>query len=933
MSDRRELRRRDERHRRRRGVCLQLLSAAVTGVSRDWGVAVIETTQHDYNSATPLSLSPGQTVGRYKIVALLGSGGMGVVYRAVDARLGREVALKILPVTFAADPDRVMRFEREARTLASINHPHIAGIYGVEDSDDGEGGATRALVMELVEGDDLSHRIARGAIPVAEALTIARQIAGALQAAHDLGIIHRDLKPANIKIKDDGTVKVLDFGLAKDERSRSSASPDDALSPTITSPAMTEAGLIIGTAAYMAPEQAKGRAVDRRADVWAFGVVLYEMLTGRQLFGREDLTETLAAVLTAEPDLSRLPASTPPRIKQLLSRCLAKDRKQRLDSMAAIRFDIEDAQLAPATVAATPRRFAAIGAVLTVIAFATGWIGSTVATRRAESRPAGATIAAEVPPPPDALSAFHNGFALSPDGETLVFASRSANGVKQLWTRRMDSTLARALPGTENGAYPFWSPSGNDIAFFADNKLRRVPAGGGAVQTICDVVGFFTTGSWSINDDILFGVINSAARIWRVPASGGTANVVEHVGSALAPRWLADGKRFLYAASPGESDEIRLVAAAGGAPTVITRAPDLWLFAYAPDSSLLLMNRNDVLTAQRLDVDAGALVGPSVPIGTRAGSPNAWLAVSSANNRLVAMVSRSPEDGASAGNPWARLEWVNRQGVRVGSVGTRARYFSFALSDDGRRVAANPNDDIWILDPDSRSTRLTTGPGTEWAATWSPDGSTIVFRTERAVARKQTDRDEAPSNLKDVMGQPVDWSADGRWITFDHTSGDRPVDIWIYDVQTQQFRSWLATDFAESAARVSPDGRWMAYVSDSSGRREVYLRSFDRAGNPIPVSLAGGRYPQFRRDGRELYFIAPDDAMMAVDLVANGSAIAPGEPKRLFGVPLNDIANAINDSPPFAVAPDGQRFLLNVPDRPDALFFLQGLEALLPPLR
>jgi Tol biopolymer transport system component len=873
-----------------------------------------------------VSLSPSDTIGPYKIVSLLGSGGMGVVYRALDTRLGRDVALKILPASFAADPDRVMRFEREARTLASINHPHIAGIYGVEETTSVDGSRTRALVMELVEGEDLSDRIARGAIPLLEALAIARQIAEALETAHELGVIHRDLKPANIKIKEDASVKVLDFGLAKGVGAESTPPPDAALSPTITSPAMTQMGLIIGTAAYMAPEQAKGRAVDRRADVWAFGVVLYEMLTGERLFAREDVTETLAAVLTAEPDWSQLPSSTPPRIRQLLSRCLAKDRKQRLDSMSAIRFEIDDARLTPVAEVPARRRYVAIGGI--ALAFVLGWIGSMFLSRQPQARPA-AIISAELPPPPDALSAFHNGFALSPDGETLVFASRAANGVKQLWTRRVDSTLARALPGTENGAYPFWSPLGTDIAFFSDNKLRRIPSGGGAVQTICDVVGFFTTGSWSINNEILFGVINSKARIWKVPASGGTATIVEHVGNALAPRWLADGKRFLYAANPGASDAIHLVAVAGGVSKLIARSSDFWLFSYAVDSNLLLMNRNDVLTAQRLDVDAESLVGPIIPVGARAGSPNAWLAVSMANNRLVAMVSRASDDGAAAGNPSARLEWVTRQGARVGSVGTRARYFSFALSDDGLRVAANPNDDIWLLDANGRSTRLTTTAGTEWAAIWSPDGSTIVFRTEQAVARKHLDRDEAPSELKNVMGQPVDWSTDGRWITFDHTSGDRPVDIWIYDAQNGEFQSWLSTDFAESAARVSPDGRWVAYVSDSSGRREVYLRSFDRTGNPVSVSLSGGRYPQFQRDGRELYFIAPDDTMMAVDLVRNGSSITPGEPRKLFSVPLNDIANAINDSAPFAVAPDGQRFLLNVPDRPDSLFFLQGVDALI----
>jgi Tol biopolymer transport system component len=821
-----------------------------------------------------------------------------------------------------------MRFEREARTLASINHPHIAGIYGVEETTGDDGSRARALVMELVDGEDLSERIARGAIPLLEALAIARQIAEALETAHELGVIHRDLKPANIKIKEDATVKVLDFGLAKGVGAESSPSADAALSPTITSPAMTQMGLIIGTAAYMAPEQAKGRAVDRRADVWAFGVVLYEMLTGEHLFGREDVTETLAAVLTAEPDWSRLPSSTPPRIRRLLSRCLAKDRKQRLDSMSAIRFEIDDAHVAADPPAAAARQYVTVGAVLVALAFVVGWIGSMFLSRRPHA-PSAAIVSAELPPPPDALSAFHTGFALSPDGETLVFASRAANGVKQLWTRRVDSPLARPLPGTENGAYPFWSPSGTDLAFFSDNKLRRVPAAGGAVQTICDVVGFFTTGSWSINDDILFGVINSRPRIWNVPASGGTPKVVEHVGSALAPRWLADGKRFLYAANPGESEAIHLAAVAGGPTKLITRSFDHWLFAYAPDSGLLLMNRNDVLTAQRLDADTESLSGPIVPIGARAGSPNAWLAVSIAGNRLVAMVSQASDEGSSAGNPWARLEWVTRQGSRAGSIGTRARYFSLALSDDGRRVAANPNDDIWMLDADGRSTRLTTGAGTEWGPIWSPDGSTIVFRTERSVARKRLDRDDAPNELRDVMGQPVDWSADGRWITFDHTSGDRPVDIWIYDVQRGQFQSWLSTDFAESAASLSPDGRWMAYVSDASGRREVYLRSFERTGSPIQVSLTGGRYPQFRRDGRELYFLAPDDSLLAVDLVATCASLTAAAPKKLFSVPLNDIANAINDSAPYAVARDGQRFLLNVPDRPDPLFFLQGVNALM----
>src|SRR5688572_11395390 len=409
--------------------------------------------------------APGTSIGPYQILAELGRGGMGEVYRARDTALDREVALKVLPESFASDPDRLMRFTREAKTLASLNHPNIAAIYGVE---------ARALVMELVDGEDLSQRISQGPLPIADALPIARQIAGALEAAHEAGIIHRDLKPANIKVREDGTVKVLDFGLAKamdpsDGRSLSSAGPGAANqpspleSPTMTSPAATALGMILGTAAYMSPEQAKGKPVDRRTDVWAFGVVLYEMLTGQRLFGGEDVGDTLAAVLTREPELALLPAGTPIQIRQLLARCLTKDKRQRLDSMAAARLDIEEALRSPQARAlpasASKARAWTVAAGLTVAAFILGWFASTYSAGAAPSGSARSSIVAEIPAPPGVVTAFHDGFALSPDAGTLAFVARNASGVQQLWTRRLDTGTARPLPGTEGAIYPFWSPT------------------------------------------------------------------------------------------------------------------------------------------------------------------------------------------------------------------------------------------------------------------------------------------------------------------------------------------------------------------------------------------------------------------------------------------------------------------------------------------
>ncbi len=474
-----------------------------------------------------MALEVGTTLGPYKIAAPLGAGGMGEVWRAHDTTLDRDVAIKVLPEAFATDADRLARFEREAKVLASLNHTNIGHIYGLEQSGD-----TRALVLELVDGPTLADRIAQGPIPLDEALPIAKQIAEALEAAHEAGVIHRDLKPANIEVTPEGTVKVLDFGLAKAlEGPVSEADAEN--SPTLTNPA-TRVGIILGTAAYMSPEQAKGRPVDRRSDIWAFGAVLYEMLTGQRAFPGEDVSESLAKVIEREPDWAALPATTPPAIQRLLRRSLSKDRTRRLSDAADARLEIEDAlsrseERAIAVETALPRGQghslprAIVMSALVAVSAAAGWLAASgwnrVAVPAALREPTTVSIEA----PSGVVSAFTRGFALSPDGRTLVLTARTEDGQRRLWTRRLAMAEAEAIRDTEGAQYPFWSPDGRHVAFFADGQLKRVPLGGGPVQVICDFPENFPKGSWGdAGDMLLSGGYGRSEGIFKVPSTGGT---------------------------------------------------------------------------------------------------------------------------------------------------------------------------------------------------------------------------------------------------------------------------------------------------------------------------------------------------------------------------------------------------------------------------
>ena len=859
-----------------------------------------------------MALTPGTRLGVYEITAPLGEGGMGQVWRATDTTLGRQVAIKILPDVFATDPERLARFEREAKTLASLNHPHIAAIYAVEKSS-----GTLALVMELVEGDDLSQRIARGAIPIDEALPIAKQIAEALEAAHEQGIIHRDLKPANIKVRADGTVKVLDFGLAKALDPAAASSPEAMHSPTITSPAMTQAGMILGTAAYMAPEQAKGKAVDKRADIWAFGVVLYEMLTGQRLFSAETIPETLAHVMTREIDLGTLPSTTPRHIRALLARCLVREPKQRLRDIGEARLALEGAfetAASPATQAtASPH-----GRLPWMVATATAVVGMI-----ALALPAARYLRQAPPPAPPEMRVEITTpttdaplqFALSPDGRSLVFVA-SGDGAPRLWLRPLDETEARPLAGTEGGTAPFWSPDSRSIGFFAASQLLRLDLAGGAPQVLTPVTGTSAGGSWSADGTILFARQRSGP-LWRVAAAGGEPVMVTELdlprqAGHLSPRFLPDGRYFLFrVAGMPEAAGIYLGALDGGAPTRLTAADSGGAFL-PPDRVVFVQGGR--LVARRLDLAGRALTGDPVTLADGVGS----FAVSEAG----------PVAYRAFGRAARQLTWVDRAGKAVGVASepdANESRESPELSPDGRRVAVQRtvqgNTDIWLRDLlRGGMTRLTFDAALDVVPVWSPDGMRIAFTSNRTgvynLYLKASNGSGTEQQILDspITKAPQDWSMDGRWLTYYEQGAATGRDLWALEMTGPDPtpRVVANTPAEETLAQFSPDGRWMAYQTNESGRFEVVVQAFPEAGGKWQVSTAGGAAPRWRADGQELYFLAPDATMMAVSVTAAGVSFETSTPVALFPTRAVDGGTVTQNRAQYAVARDG-RFLINQP--------------------
>jgi serine/threonine protein kinase len=851
----------------------------------------------------------GQQLGSYEITALLGKGGMGEVYRARDAKLKREVAIKVLPEDLSRDFARASRFQREAEVLASLSHPNIAAIYDLQ-----EAGETRFLILELVEGETLADRIARAPIPLDDALLIAKQIAEALEAAHERGVIHRDLKPANVKLKPDGSVKVLDFGLAKiHESDVHTASLSN--SPTLMT-ASSVPGVILGTAAYMSPEQAKGKEVDRTTDVWAFGCVLYEMLAGRPAFEGETLGEILAGVLKDEPDWRRLPLETPEAIRRLLRRCLKKDRKQRLPHIGAARIEIDEAQSEPASsallVAKAPRRaerflwISALAAVALIGAAAVLW------TRKPEEQLPQQRLEITTPPTTDPLS-----IAISPDGTKVVF-SASTDGRSRLWLRALDSVSSKSLAGTEGASFPFWSPDSRSLGFFADNKLKRIDIDGVSVQTLANSIGS-AGGAWGRDGTILFNPLRLAP-VFRVPASGGNPVAVTRLeGQAQGhrnPQFLPDGRHFLYYV-PVSSERGIYVTQLDGSDT--RRLLDADPPAFVLPSGQLLFVRQGTLFAQNFDLAKLALTGEPTHVAENlaAGVPNIAALSASAAGPIIYRA------GATAGQ--RQFVWIDRSGKEISKVGDpdRGGPLNPSLSPDGRRIALNrsaeANPDIWLLETTRGVlTRFTSNEIFAMYPIWSNDGSRIVFSSNRNGSIDLYEKaSDGTGSEKRLLATPqfkvaTDWSRDGRFLLFRILDSTMSYDIWAMPMNGDgKPFPVVQTGFDERDAQFAPDGKWISYQSNESGQFEIYVQSFPGPGGKERISKDGGTQVRWSRDGKELFYIAPDGRLMAVpvSVSSSGKGMEFGAAVALFTTHIGSDAGI--NTQQYMVSPDGKQFLMN----------------------
>jgi Tol biopolymer transport system component len=850
-------------------------------------------------------MSPQESIAHYRIVSKLGEGGMGAVYRATDTKLNRDVAIKVLPDAFASDPDRMARFEREAQVLATLNHPNIAAIYGVED---------RALILELVEGETLAECIARGPLSPEEALPLIAQIIDALEQAHDKGIVHRDLKPANIKVTPDGRIKVLDFGLAKalstTDPSASAANPGS--SPTMTMRA-TMAGVIMGTAGYMSPEQARGQEIDRRADIWAFGVIVYEMLRGKSLFEGPTVTDTLAAVLTREPDL----AAIPPRLHRLVRLCLVRDARKRMSHISAARVLLDEPEpaVAPAVPAVLPRRIWlpwSIAGALAIATIAAGiaWKGS------APTDPGLGTVRVSVPLPPGTTFPLSNAaeWAPSPDGRNLAMVVRE-EGQNVLWVRPMNATAAHRLDKTEGACRPFWSPDSQSIAYFTENMLRRIPASGAASTKICDLPGTpqpqssADGGTWSKDGTIVFALI--ASPLMRVSAQGGIPAPVTVLGKGdfghIWPQFLSDGRHVLYTIRAGPDAGIYVQELGSTKRVLVLKSPMRGMWS---PPGILLFTREGTLFAQRMSPRTFQLEGEPVTlaerVATNEGNGRSSFAVSQ-NGVLVYRTGSFPRD--------RQLRWRDRGGKLLQDVGKPGPIFYVRISPDEKSAAMLVGEpgktDVWVMDLVSGvMTPMTRDGKAAPFAVWSPDSTRIaVALQDRTGIEQITVASGQTALLTKEPVAPDDWSPDGRSILCSDNTGTH---LFLLSL-SEPFRlqTILVTPHRQTRHRLSPDGKSVAYLSLETGASEVFVASFPSFSIRRRVSDSGGTGVAWAKSGNELFYnaAASRDYNLTSVAIRTGSDIQVGDRKALF--------KNVNEA---SVASGGQRFLMHEPlIPPDAL--------------
>jgi serine/threonine protein kinase/Tol biopolymer transport system component len=870
-----------------------------------------------------MELSPGTRLGTYEIVAPIGAGGMGEVYRAHDTKLGRDVAIKILPEAFARDAARLSRFQREAKMLASLNHPNIATIYGLEDSN-----GVHYLVMELVPGETLADRIRRdGAVPIVETLNIANQIAEALEAAHEKGIIHRDLKPANVKVTPEGKVKVLDFGLAK-AYAEDTGSHDPNSSPTLTA-AATMQGMIMGTAAYMSPEQARGKAVDRRTDIWAFGCVLYELASGDQLFGGESVTDTLAQVITKEPDWGRVPA----RIQPLLRWCLERDTKKRLrdvaDGMASLE-EMPEQKYEPPSAISAPKWLWGIAVAACLVALA-------LAAMRFLQKPPSApeSVRYQIRLPDNVYFSQTASFALSPDGHHIAFSALGLNSPPAVWIQDLDGSEARALPDTRTGpTVPpfFWSPDSRYIAFSGGGSmLRKADIQTGTSQDICEKPNPPIGGSWNADGVIIFG--STFTGLWRVSASGGTpvhltvldANRQEREHEL--PAFLPDGRHFLYLRiSKIPADTGIYVGSLDDPPerqneTLLLQTGFGAAFVPTPGSMVghLLFLRGGALMTQSFDPDNLKLIGDPTPVVDQVSSTYETGYFSASPTTLVYRTLNS--------NAYTQLTWFDSQGKSTGTVGDPGYVGDQVISPDGTRIAYrrdsedHSDKDLWLLDiARGTSTRFTFGGSWNDAPVWSPDGTQIVFTSNRSGNFDLYRRPANGATNEELLFHtdenkiPWSWSPNGRYLIYGVTlniTGGRE-DLWVLPMLGDRTPfPFSRTPFDQSEPQFSPDGRWVAYTSNESGQHEVYVRAFTAPPAPTDtgekwiISNGGGWAPIWRADGKAIAYVgAGRDSWMTVS-VATTPSFHAGVPQLLFPFPPGTYTQT--------AGADLKRFLIAVP--------------------